>query len=256
MISVTILSKNSERHLAKVLDALTSFDEVLLYDNGSMDKTLEIGESYPNVVIKKGSFQGFGPTHNIASALAKNDWIFSCDTDEVATPELIEEIKSLTLERKKVYSIPRRNEYRGRWIKGCGWHPDRVTRLYHRADTRFTDAQVHERILTDQVQVIDLKSPLRHFSYDDIGDFLLKMEHYSELFAKERKGKVSSSPSKAALHALYAFFKSYFLKKGFLDGYPGFVISSYNSHTAFYKYLKLYEANLQVSDGPMKTEAL
>lgn len=244
MISVTLLSKNSARHLSKVLDALQPFEEVLIYDNGSSDSSKEIARRYPNVNWVEGPFLGFGPTHNEASRRAKNDWIFSVDSDEIPTPELVREILALNLTRGYVYTVARQNEYRGRWIRGCGWYPDRVTRLYHRFDTHFSDAQVHEKVLIENMQVVNLRHPLRHLSYENLSDFLVKMEHYSELYSRERAGKVPSSPCKAILHALFAFFKSYFLKKGFLDGYPGFVISSYNAHTAFYKYLKLYEKNL------------
>ena len=249
MISATLLSKNSERHLRQVLEALAPFDEVLLYDNGSTDKTLSLASAYPNVTLKQGPFLGFGPTHNEASRLARNNWIFSVDTDEIPSPELLQEILSLKLTRGHVYTASRHNVYRGRHIKGCGWHPDRVPRLYHRLDTRFTDAQVHERIITKNLDVVDLKSPLYHYSYDNISDFLTKMNRYSELFAQDNQGK-PSSPCKAILHGAAAFLKSYFLKRGFLDGYPGFIISVYNGHTAFYKYLKLYERNLNQISTP------
>lgn len=244
MISVTLLAKNSERHLEKVLAALHSFDEVLLFDNGSTDQTLAIARRFPNVQIKEGTFKGFGPTHNEATSLARNDWILSIDSDEVVTPSLNTEIQSLKLERGTVYTIPRQNEYRGRPIKGCGWSPDIVTRLYNRRDTYFTDAAVHEKIVDKNLLIHPLKNPLQHYSYDNLHDFLSKMQHYSDLFAKDRVGKIKSSPCKAVLHGWFAFFKSYILKKGFLDGYPGFVISRYNAHTAYYKYLKLYEYNL------------
>lgn len=246
MISVTLLAKNSEKHLEKILTALASFDEVLIYDNGSHDRTIEIASRFPNISIRSRHFLGFGPSHNEASSLARNDWILSIDTDEVPTSELIEEIKNLKLERGVVYSIPRKNEYRGHWVKGCGWYPDRTVRLYNRLDTKFTDVQVHERVISEGLKVVDLKHALQHYSYDNIHDFLSKMQSYSELFAKENKGKKSSSPCKAVLHGFFAFFKSYVLKRGFLDGYPGYVISAYNGHTAFYKYLKLYEANLDL----------
>lgn len=244
MISVTLLAKNSEKHLERILEALSSFDEVLIYDNGSQDRTLAIASRYPNVTLKVGPFLGFGPTHNQASRMAKHDWILSIDTDEIPTQELIAELQALPLERGVVYSLPRRNEYRGRAIRGCGWSPDRTVRLYNRLDTKFTEVQVHERVIADGLKVVDLKNPLQHYSYENLHDFLSKMQYYSDLFAKENQGKKNSSPCKAALHGFFAFFKSYILKRGILDGYPGFVISAYNGHTAFYKYLKLYEANL------------
>jgi glycosyltransferase involved in cell wall biosynthesis len=243
MISVTILAKNSEKYLTEVLDALRDFPEVLIYDTGSEDKTLDIARRYPNVSVHLGKLEGFGPTHNTASSLAKNDWILSIDSDEVVTPELKEEILSLALDPGSVYNFPRRNEFNGKFIQWCGWYPDRQTRLYNRTRTRFTDAHVHEGVITHGMREVELKSPLRHYSYASLADFLNKMQFYSTLFAQQNAGRKRSSPLKAVLHGWWAFFRSYILKRGIMGGYEGFVISAYNAHTAFYKYLKLYEAN-------------
>lgn len=250
-ISVTVLTKNSQKYLPEVLAALAAFDEVVVCDTGSTDQTMEIARQYPNVSLHQRPFIGFGPTHNVATGLAKNDWILSVDSDEVVTPALANEIQALTLLRGSVYGIPRHNEYKGKWIKWCGWYPDRQIRLYNRADTRFTDAQVHEGVITENLNIVDLAAPMRHYSYAHVGDFLSKMQSYSDLFARQHQGKKSSSMAKAILHGLAAFFKSYVIKKGFLGGSEGFEISIYNANTAFYKYLKLAELNrrLQLEKG-------
>ncbi len=241
MISVTVLAKNGEATLSKTLSALASFEEVLLYDTGSTDNTKKIALTFPNVTLKEGPFEGFGPSHNKATALAKHDWILSIDTDEVLSQELLEEIQQLTLERNTVYSIPRKNFLNGKWIRYSGWSPDRVFRLYHRQDTGFNSIQVHEAVQTKGQKIVLLKNPLFHYSYSTIGDFLKKMESYSTLFAEEKKGKKKVSRLTAVTHGFFAFFKTYFLQKGFLDGFEGFFIAVYNGNTAFYKYLKLYE---------------
>ena len=132
MISVTILTKNSRKYLKEVLSAVQMFDEVIIYDNGSTDDTFEIARTFPNVKIVRGDFIGFGPTHNKASSAAKNDWILSIDSDEVVTPEMAKEILSTRLDPDSVYSFPRKNYYNGKWIKWCGWFPDRRVRLYNR----------------------------------------------------------------------------------------------------------------------------
>ncbi len=224
-----------------MLKACEAFDEVLIFDNGSCDQTLEIARDFSNVTIYEGTFKGFGQTHNEASQLAANDWILSVDSDEVLTGPLVSEIKSLCLDRKSVYAIPRHNEYNGKWIKWCGWCPDYQVRLYHRKVTSFSEAKVHESVIVNGLKTVKLKHPLKHYSYEGIEDFLSKMQSYSSLFAEQNKDKKKSSPLKALLHSWFAFFKSYFIKRGFLGGYEGFLISMYNSHTAFYKYLKLYE---------------
>lgn len=242
-LSVTILAKNSEKYIAEVLKSLIIFDEVLLCDTGSSDQTIQIAQSFDNVVIKKIPFVGFGPTHNQASHLAKHDWILSIDSDEVMTSELLKEISNLVLTDGCVYSFPRRNYYKGKWIKWCGWHPDRVLRLYNKKQTQFTDVQVHESINTDNMNLISLENPIRHYSYSSCSDFLEKMQSYSTLFAQQNIGKKKSSLLKAIGHGLAAFFKSYVIKRGFLGGAVGFEISLYNANTAFYKYLKLAELN-------------
>jgi glycosyltransferase involved in cell wall biosynthesis len=248
-ISVTILAKNSEKYLKEVLQALKDFDEVLIYDNGSFDKTLEIASGFTNTTIHKGTLEGFGPTHNKASALAKHDWILSIDSDEVVTKSMAAEIAALDLDPQSIYSFPRQNFYNNKWIRWCGWHPDRQIKLYNRNSTEFDDAQVHEGIKTHGMRHISLQSPIKHYSYDSHAEFLTKMQRYSDLFAKQYCGKRKSSPCKAALHGIGAFLKAYVLKRGFLGGYEGFVISVYNGNTAFYKYLKLYEANAELKNG-------
>lgn len=242
-ISVTILTKNSRQYLLEVLESLIAFDEVVLFDTGSNDGTIEIAKQFPNVIVHQGRFAGFGPTHNHASSMARHDWILSIDSDEVVSSELKKEIEQLRLESGCVYAFPRHNYYNGKWIKWCGWYPDRQFRLYNRKNTRFTDVQVHEAIIVQRMQKVYLQSPLKHYSYAKVADFLNKMQSYSSLFAKQYQGQKSSSISKAVLHGLFAFFKSYFLKGGILGKREGFEISVYNANTAFYKYLKLLEAN-------------
>lgn len=242
-LSVTILTKNSQKYLSKVLKSVEAFDEVLIYDTGSTDNTLEIASQFPQVKVLKGPFIGFGPTHNQASQLAKNDWIVSLDSDEILSSDLLDELQHLKLEENTIYSFSRRNFYRGKWIRWCGWHPDRVLRIYNRKQTQFTNAQVHESIMSKGFNQVKLKYPALHYPYETTQDFLNKMQSYSTLFAEQNKGIKNSSFSKALGHGLFTFFKSYFLKRGFMGGREGFIISYYNANTAFYKYLKLWEAN-------------
>lgn len=245
-ISVTVLAKNSEKYLKEVLKALTSFGEVVLYDTGSTDDTIEIAKTFPNVTLLQELFVGFGPTHNMASSAAKNNWILSIDSDEIVTPELLKAITEEETTPQSVYSFQRHNYFNGKFIKGCGWYPDRQIRLYNKTKTKFSDDQVHEAIISQNMRHVALKAPIIHYSYASISDFLSKMQSYSTLFANQYQGKKKSSLSKALSHGTFAFFKSYILKRGFLSGYEGYIISAYNGHTAYYKYLKLKEANKEL----------
>jgi glycosyltransferase involved in cell wall biosynthesis len=251
-ITVTILTKNSEKYLEEVLKPLGDFNEVLLYDNGSTDRTCSIASQFPNVNIVRGTFDGFGITHNKASTAAKNDWILSIDSDEIVTSEMVQTIKTLALDPGSVYSFPRHNYFEGKWIRWCGWYPDRQYRLYNRKTTAFTTAEVHEAIIVEGHTHVPLDAPLIHYSYANQNDFLAKMQSYSSLFAKQYAGKKKSSIPIAIGHGLAAFLKSYLIKRGFMGGAQGFMISIYNGNTAFYKYLKLREANRTLSTDQNK----
>lgn len=250
MISATIIVKNGERKLQKVLESLSAFSEVIVYDTGSSDQTLAIAAQFPNVSIYTKEFTGFGPCHNAAALLAKHDWILSIDADEVLSPELACEITNLSLEQDTVYSLPFHNFYKEKLIKWCGWYPEQHIRLYNKKATAFSECLVHEGVITKNVKTVTLSHPVFHYSYESLSDFLVKLERYSTLFAEQNRGKRNSSPLTAIGHGAAAFFRSFILKRGFLGGYEGLLISAYNGHTAFYKYLKLYELNKQTCLRP------
>lgn len=241
MISVCILTRNAAATLKSTLDSVRVFPEVILLDNGSTDETLSIAAKFPNVRIHQAPFIGFGPLRNEAASLASNDWILCLDSDEILSPPLLKEIAQLSLDRKYAYVFPRHNFYNGKRIRGCGWDPESVARLYHRGAARFSEAQVHEALVADHLAL--LQSPLIHTPYRTTADFLAKMQHYSTLFAEQYRNKKSSSLGKAIVHGLFAFFRSDFLKRGIFCGTEGFLISLYNANTTFYKYIKLAEAN-------------
>lgn len=241
MISVCILTKNASATLKATLDSVRSFPEVLILDNGSTDETCSIASTYPNVRLLTSPFIGFGPLRNKAAELASRDWILSLDSDEVLSPLLAQEIHDLALSDKIAYVFPRHNYYNGKRIRGCGWDPEFIARLYHRSHARFSDAQVHEALIAERFT--KLQFPLLHTPYRTTADFLSKMQHYSTLFAEQYRGKRKSSFLKAVAHGLYAFIRSYFLKRGLFCGAEGFTISLYNANTTFYKYMKLAELN-------------
>ncbi len=243
-ISVQVLTKNTASFLGETLAALRFFPEVVVYDTGSTDQTLEVAREFPNVVIHQGTLNGFGPTHNTAASLASNDWILSVDSDEVLSEALVQELLQLKLDPSCVYAIRRDNYLDGKVVRCCaGWHPDWVVRLYNRKTTSFTDDVVHEKVKTEGLKVVKLTQTIKHVPYRTREDFLKKMETYSTFFALQHKGKKHSSMLIALLRSGAAFCKNYFLKWGFLGGTRGIVISLHNTKTTFYKYLKLAELN-------------
>lgn len=244
-ISCVMITKNAEATLKNVLDSLTAFDDVVLYSNNSSDATDEIASSYENVNLIQGEFLGFGPTKNKAASYAKNDWILSLDADEVLCDDFILSIINLDLKDDVLYSILRTNYYKKTQIKHC-WGNDIITRVYNRTLTSFTDKKVHEKIIDDKFKVQQIPGLVKHYPYSTITDFITKLDRYSTIFAQDNVGKKSSSPLKAILNAKFSFFKTYFIKRGFLDGYAGLVIAFSHMATNFYKYIKLYELNKEL----------
>jgi len=246
-ISVVILTKNSSKYIKQVLSAVSEFDEVVILDNGSTDDTMDIARIFNNVVVHEHEFIGFGPLKNYASSLAKNDWVLSLDSDEILTKSFIDSLQNRKLDPKSVYTIERLNYYKDKKIQYC-WNNDIIIRLYNKNSTKFNNKYVHEGIESNGLNVELLHGSIKHYSYSSISEFMIKADRYSTLFAEQNAGKQSSSPMKAISHALFAFIKIYILKRGFLDGYIGLIISFTQASEKFYKYMKLYEKNLELEN--------
>lgn len=245
-ISAVILTKNSERLIREVLEALAKLDEVVILDNGSNDKTIEIAKTFNNTTILYNDFIGFGELKAIGSKMAKNNWILTIDSDEIASNELIDEILNINLIEDTCYTYDVKNYFNNKHIYSCGWGNDRCIGLYNKKYYEFNRAKVHEKIEpinNNNYKILDLKYYISHYPYENIESFLNKMQKYSSLYAADNKNKKNSSIPKAITHSLFTFFKSYILKRGFMQGYEGFIISAYNSQSTFWKYIKLYEAN-------------
>lgn len=244
-ISVVIITKNAERHLSQTLNKLKSFEEIIVYDNGSQDLTIEIAEEYPNTKIIRGDFIGFGATKNRAIESAEYDWIFALDADEQPDEELLAAIQTIHFSENNIlYQVSRCNHYREKAIKHSGWAPDYLIRLFNRQFTKFDNKLVHEAIIIPETaNVVTLKGQLNHYGCNGAEDLIAKMQHYSRLYAESYQGKKKSSISKALVHGSGAFFKTYFLKRGFLDGKEGFIIAMANGISKYYRYIKLMEIN-------------
>ncbi len=242
-LSVIVIARNEESALKACLTSVEWADECIVMDGGSTDRTVELARSLGARVEVAADWPGFGPQKNRVLALAQGDWVLSLDADERVTPELRAEIESvLKLEAgPSVYRMPRSSRYCGQALRHGGWWPDYVPRLFRRGSARFSDDLVHERLLFDPGVLGTLKSPLQHETYVHLEEVLEKANRYSTLGAAQAFASGErSSLLKACGHALWAFFRTYFLRKGFLDGAAGFLLAVSNAHTTFYRYAKLW----------------
>jgi len=236
---------NAQQTLESSLSSLKGFEEIILYENNSTDKTVQIAQKFPNVKLIQGDFLGFGPTKNLAVSYATKDWILSLDSDEILSKEFIQNLVKVQLDKNSVYTVLRTNYYKTVQIKHC-WGNDIIVRLFNKTKTKFTDKKVHEKIIIDNLTVEPLKGIIKHYPYSSISDFIVKLDKYSSIYALDNAGKKNSSPFKAFANGSFSFFKTYFIKRGFLDGYAGLVIAFSHMATNFYKYIKLYELNKEL----------
>jgi glycosyltransferase involved in cell wall biosynthesis len=197
-------------------------------------------------------WQGFGAQKNRALALAGGDWVFSLDCDERVTPQLRQQILAAIASPQghAAFSVDRRSSFCGQFMRHSGWSPDRVVRLFRRDAARFSDHQVHERVITEGT-VGRLPGELLHESMVDLESALDKLDRYSSAGARDlqRRG-VRGSLGKALAHGLWAFFRTYVLRRGFLDGALGFVLAVSVAEGTYYRYLKLWLLQRAPSAGP------
>ena len=243
-ISAVIITKNAFETISKTLDSLKDFKEIIIFDSGSTDGTLDVIKAYGNVKLYSGDFLGFGETKNNAINLASNDWIFSLDADESLSEELASHLYKIELKPKLIGEVQRKNFFMGREMTTAGWGRDKIIRLFNRKEFSFSDRLVHEKVEIDlTAQKIFLNGCLVHLSVNNLSQILEKVNLYSDLHAKEND---TFYPLIIIIFkAFYAFFRTYFFQKGFLAGWRGFVLAVSNSIGVFYKYIKVYARQKQ-----------
>jgi len=248
-ISATIICMNEERTIQQCLESLDFVDEIVVVDSGSTDRTVEICEQFTGKVIHH-PWPGHVEQKNYALEQARNEWILSLDADEVVSSELRENIlRALENDRGKYdgYRVNRHVFYLGRWINHC-WYPEYKIRLFKKSKGKWVGKNPHDRVELNG-RYRDLKGDLEHYTYRDISQHLCTIDSFSSIGAQGKfEGGESPRIFGLVLNPLFRFFKLYVLKKGFLDGMPGFIIAVLGSYYCFLKYAKLWEIHGSSSD--------
>jgi glycosyltransferase involved in cell wall biosynthesis len=244
-VSVTIITLNEAAHIGAAIDSVAWADEILVVDSGSRDETCEIARR-KGARIETRLWTGWVDQKNHAATLAANDWILSLDADERVTPALAAEIKALVAAEPPLrgYRAPRVTFHLGRWIRSTDFYPDYQTRLYDRRAARWRGEYVHESVAVDG-GVGTLRHEIEHYSFDHLSDQLARINSYSSLAARQmwESGR-RAGPLAMLVHPPAAFIRNYVLRRGFVDGTAGLLLSIMNAYGVFVKLAKLWELEL------------
>ncbi len=244
-LSVVIITLNEERNILRCLRSVAWAAETLVVDSGSIDRTREIAATEGAIVLQH-AWEGYGQQKNWALSQAKQPWVLFLDADEEVTNELKDEICSF-LEKEGVGEspsikgahFPRKTWFLGRWILHGGWYPNRLVRLVHREGARWTEPAVHEELQVNG-PVHAMEADLLHYTFRTVGDQVLTNIRFARLGAKVAKVRGQKGTLlRILLKPIGKFLETYLWKRGFLDGFPGFVISINAAHSIFLKYVEL-----------------
>ena len=235
-LSVTIITKNEEKRIAKCLESVSFADEILVVDSGSTDRTVEIAKQHGARVIEQ-TWLGYGRQKQFAVEQAKNDWVLCLDADEWLSDKLAKSIMDeLRAPKFFAYESARCNKFMGRWLRHGDGYPDWSLRFFNSNNARWSDDPVHERVISKDV-VGRLRGDLMHTSEDGLVEYIKKQKRYAEIQAAQYSGR---NIGYLILRAVFSFIsrliRLYVWKRGFLDGFPGFAHSCISAWAGFNKY--------------------
>lgn len=240
-LSVVVITKNEEERLRECLESVSWAEELLVVDDESTDRTVAVAmEKGARVIRRKMEVEG--RHRNFAYAQARHEWVLSLDADERVTPALREEILSL-LQRgpdRDGYTMPRRNYIGRRWVRHGGWYPSPQLRLFKKGAFKYEEVEVHPRAFMSSPSG-QLKHDLIHYSYRDLGDFLAKLNRQTTLEAQKwvkdgRRMKLG----RGLWRTVDRFFRTWWMKKGYRDGFLGFAVAVYAGFYQFLSYAKYW----------------
>ena len=239
-ISAVIITLNEEKNIQQCIDSVRDVaDEIVVVDSFSTDRTEEICRKN-GVRFLQHAWPGYGGQKNWGNGQASFDYILSIDADERLSDELGKAIRAIKENwQYDVYSFNRLTFFHGKPMR-YSIYPDRQLRLFDRRKTQWKENKVHERLITGEgITLKRINKDMLHFANESIHELVKTLNDYSSLSAeggfrpgrKQRVFKLVFSPA-------FAFFKTYVLKLGFLDGAFGFVICVNKAHYRFLKYAK------------------
>lgn len=240
-ITAIIPTFNEELHIEEAIKSVSFADEIIVIDSYSTDRTVELANRF-NIRLIQRVFDDFSSQKNFAIGLATNDWIYILDADE----RVPEGLKSEILEAVKNpkgnvgFYVYRTYYFIGRKMNYSGWQSDKVIRLFLKKHCRYNGSLVHETIKANG-SLGFFKNKLEHYSYRGFDHYISKLNQYSwlqanDLYARNKRVGVYhilvKPPARFVIH--------YFIRLGFLDGFPGFVISVTQSYGVLARYTKLW----------------
>ena len=247
-LSAVIITFNEEKNIRRCIESLKEVaDEIIVVDSFSQDQTVALSKELGAKVIEH-AFEGHIQQKNFALSQASFDYILSLDADEALTEELKQSILAAKPHfSHAAYTFNRKTNFCGKWIRYCGWYPDRKLRIWDRKLGKWGGTNPHDKVIMNTgISSYHLKGDLLHYSFYTIRQHIEQINLFTDISARAayEKGK-RSHLGKIIFKPLFKFFQSYFLKLGILDGYYGLVICINSAHAKFLKYTKLYELQKQ-----------
>ena len=239
-LAVIILTKNEEANIEAAIASAAFADEILIIDSGSTDRTQELAEKHGARFISHPMDEdGFAGQRNFALMQTDAEWVFYLDADERITKKAQRIIAEIVQKNEKiVFKVERKNIVFGMLMRYGVHRPDFVTRLFPREDACWR-GKVHEGVYTELVEK-RIPNVLQHYTYTTWQQYFFKFNRYTSLAAEElfkREKKINNIGIIG--HSLGAFIKAYIIKKGFLDGFLGFIMCFMAMVYTLTKYMKL-----------------
>ena len=246
-VSAIIVCYNEEENIGRCLNSLRWCDEIVVVDSFSTDRTLEICRQFTNIIIQR-EWAGYRDQKAFAHSKATKDWVLMIDSDEEVPPELRNEIREQLAVAGTLYFgflIPRLVFYLNRWWRRGGWYPDYGVRLFRRDRARWGGTEPHDKIIVEG-PVRRLRNPLHHFSYRNIDDHIERINRFTSISSMELRSRGERwRLTDALLRPAVRFCRSYFLKRGFMEGFAGFHVAVTAAMYVFLKYAKLWELEVK-----------
>lgn len=242
-LSVVLITLNEEHRIVSCIQSLPRGSEIVVLDSGSTDRTVELARSH-GARVEKRVFTNYAEQKNAAMALATRPWVLLLDADEVLSSELRADVAQVTKAKASGaggYTVDRRLVFMGREMR-FGKTSDSPVRLCPRGDGQFESA-IHERLVVKGGIAGQLKGTLLHYSYDDLTDYFERFNSYTSKIAENHQRSGRKMPPLVAhvLRPWIEFMSRYFLRLGFLDGYPGYTYALLSALYTYAKYAKLKE---------------
>lgn len=245
-ITFVIFTFNEESRIENVIKNFKSFGKILIADNKSSDRTIEIAKQYGCDIYIRQNHYDFVENQELVDLLypeISTDWLYWGFADEMLESKTLCKISEIINGNQyDIINIDRKNYFYGDFCYDI--YSSRTNKIFKKGTVDFKDNKIHgfgkPTVPNERILMLDDKYYVHHFISNNAASYLNVINRYTD-----SEENLQHKTYRSVFYSILLFLKNmivnYFFKKGYKVGFSALTLIELMIFYSLIKRIKIYE---------------